>query len=185
MRSASLFKSPSNLFINYLIFNSIQQESNLYNYEETSENVNDDLDESATHIKKIINKDIYNLSNLKALKNYQNKETLFKPSEPVIKDDVKKLKREYDEVLDQLKEVKVEYALAVENKNENERILLNEIKKLNSKLASDYKAYELFYSDVKSNSDAGTVSLNYKRRDSRSKPLSEYNDFESMSEKHK
>ena len=161
--------------------NNHNQYSNAYNYDDISENVNEDFDESVTHVKKIVDRDIGKFSSSKALKANQSKETSSRVEDPKLKNEIKKLKMEYDFVLNQLKEIKVEYALAVENKNENERILLNEIKTLNSKLATDYKAYEVMYSDVKSNSDTATVNINYKRRNSRSKPLSEFNECLSTS----
>ena len=85
----------------------------------------------------------------------------------------------YEQVWNQLKEIKDEYLLTIDNKNENERILINEIKTLKGKFSPETIVAQAYYWETKTNSDNGTDDTGVVRRDSNPKPLSEY--YESLS----
>ena len=121
----------------------------------------------------------WSTSALKKLKDKHEREINKDSNSEEAKDEEINLKRKHEKVWNELDEIKAEYLLLIENKNENERILINEIKALKSKISPEAMMENAYYFETKTNSDNGTVEHGAIRRDSNPKPLSEY--YESLS----
>jgi hypothetical protein len=142
---------------------------------ESSENLDDDMEEqSYSNYGKVSNykAKIQTLNPFKKF-NVGSKVPLTKDESSYLQEEINGLKEENKHILSELKDFKIKYALAVENKNETEQSMLNEIKVLHSRLGGDIRQFEVD-SDTRSNFDPGVFNLDDIRRESYSKPLSEF-----------
>lgn len=141
--------------------------------DESSENVNDDMDE-----KSVSNKgkpDTYKskINTFKVVNEKYRKAPLDKSESEELRREILNLRNENKLVLDHLKQIKVDYALSLESKSENEQSLLNEIRILNNRLGGEGRGTDVDY-ESRSQYDRETFNLDEIRRESYSKPLSEF-----------
>lgn len=143
-------------------------------YDETSENVNDEMDEHSISNKGKGTRRTSKINSFSVFKKETSKEPLSKSESQMLRDEMDKLRQENEEILSQFKELKVSHALALENKTENEQSMLNEIRILHGKLGGrESRAFD-DDSESRSQYDTGVFNLDEIRRDSYSKPLSEF-----------
>lgn len=94
------------------------------------------------------------------------------------------MKSENREIIEQLKEMKIRYALQLENKDENEQSLLNEIRLLHNKLGGDEPRRLDSDFESRSNFDSLSAIPEDMYRESYARPLSDFGDDKcGMSEK--
>lgn len=143
------------------------------NLDETSENVMDDVEEKRIPGKGRISGHSSSIHSLSMNKNQPRKASLKKTESEILREEIAVMRKEQEKMYQQMKDLRDQRSQESESKYEHEQSLLNEMKYLNTKVkGEDTKTIDL-YSDTRSNYDPG-FNLDEVRRDSVSKPLSEF-----------
>jgi hypothetical protein len=100
-------------------------------------------------------------------------EQVTKTEADMLKSEIDGMKSENREIIEQLKDMKVRYALELENKNENELSLIDEIRLLHSKLGRDEPKRLDSNRQSKDDYDSLSAKPDNMYKDGYTKPLSE------------
>jgi len=143
-------------------------------YDETSENVNDEMDELSISNKGREDRKNTQIKSFRCFNNDPNRAPLNKSESQMLREEMEKIKKENADIISQFRELKNSHAMTLENKTENEQSMYNEIQYLNARLGGgEARPFDLD-SDTKSQNSQSVFDLNDIRRDSYAKPLSEY-----------